>query len=589
MISFDEAKDISKDIRSSGVFAKRDEANREMENIFLLTDPGDLPDAKHIKKTLSPDGRNSLQGAARLLGASDPKWSVPEDMNQLLDQSSSNMEKVADAIWQAAGRTQGRPRHYDAILSGLLYGEVIIAVTCTKDLVDSAPPQLKMRMEDVYANTPLLFDTIQPAGAYPVYDNLGLSVFHSFRDMSVRDIKQRWANAASLLEGVKDNERKTVAEYWDYEAHFVWIDGVDGVLINAKNDWGFIPISAGITEGSDLFVKADQYTRQPFLYTMWKSEMWKRQNLSLTVMFSRIFAIGANPQNVWKRNDQNKAAPLIDYSNVDGTIVLDQGEEYGSASKNVIDPSLMTGLDIAQTKGIESTIYRQALGEPLGANAPFSMVAMLSQAGRLPLIPYQRMTSHVLGDAMAKGLRMLQVHKESFSVREQKSLVEVDATAFPERIEIECTLDIDMPQDQQANAQIASALTAGDTPLMSIETAQKRYLGIEQPEEEQLKVWNERAATVQFMNYLQQQQQMAQQQQMQPQQGVPPEMMGQGGMQPGMGQLTPEMEQMLMQNMNPGIQQPGGMPNPQSTGAQPGIPGVPLPGPLPPEGTPEGM
>ena len=56
MISFDKAKDISKDIRSSGVFAKRDEANREMENIFLLTDPGDLPDAKHIKKTLSPDG-----------------------------------------------------------------------------------------------------------------------------------------------------------------------------------------------------------------------------------------------------------------------------------------------------------------------------------------------------------------------------------------------------------------------------------------------------------------------------------------------------------------------------------------------------
>ena len=601
LITLTEAIKLCEDIRPA--FSARDTCNEQMENIYLLNPDGDLPDAKHIKKTLSPDGRNSLQGAVRLLSAADPKWAVPEDMNKLLDGSSSTVEKLAGGIFQAASRAQGKPRHYDPILSGLLYGEVIVIPTCTKDLVESAPPQLKKRLEDIYTSTPLLFDTISPSGAFPVYDNMGLSMFHSYRQMKIRDIKQRWAKATSMLGDAKDSDTKNVGEYWDYEKHFVWIEGVESALIDADNEWGFIPVSAGITEGSELFSKSGQYTRQPFLYTMWRSDMWKRQNLSLTVMFSQIFSVGANPQFVYQRNGYNadgseKTSPLVDYSNVSGKIVIDQGETYQQLIKNVIDPSLMTGLDVAQQKGIESTIYRQALGEPLGGNAPFSMVAMLSQAGRLPLIPYQRMISHVLGDAMAKGLRMLKIHGETISVREgdSKALVEVDAKQLPDRIDIECTLDIKMPQDEAANAQTAMAVTAGDAPLMSLETAQKRYLNIEQPEEELQKVWQERAATVYYQQWLQQQIALSQQQAQPGQPGaqpglppgqlppgqLPPEMMGgQGGLPQGM---TPELLAQMQQG-----QMPQGMPNPQSTGAQPGIPGTPLPGPLPPVGQQEVM
>ena len=589
MTTLQEIIKLCEDIRPA--FSTRDACNKAMEDIYLLNPDADLPDEKHIKKTLSPDGRNSLNGAVRLLSAADPHWAVPEDMNKLLDDSSSTIEKLAGGIFGAASRAQGKPRHYDPILSGLLYGECIVVPTCTKDLVDSAPPQLKKRLEDIYASTPLLFDTISPSGAFPVYDNMGLSMFHSFREMKIRDIKQRWKDAERLLgDAAKDSDVKNVGEYWDYEKHYVWIEGVDEPLIDADNQWGFIPVAAGISEGSDLFSKSGQYTRQPFLYTLWRSEMWKRQNLSLTVMFSRIFAIGANPQNIYKRNDPDKVAPHVDYSNVDGTIVIDNDEDYGSGNKNVIDPSLMTGLEIAQQKGVESTIYRQTLGEPLGGTAPFSMFAMVSQSGRLPLIPYQRMISHVLGDAMAKGLRMLKIHGETISVREgnTKSLVEVDASKLPDRIDIECTLDIKMPQDDQANAQTAVAVTSGDAPLMSLETAQKRYLNIEQPEEELQKVWQERAAAVYYQQWLQQQIALSQQQ-AQPgaQPGLspgqlPPEMMGgQGGLPQGM---PPELLAQMQQG-----QMAQGMPNPQSTGAQPGIPGTPLPGPLPPVGEQGGL
>ncbi len=566
-ITLDEAKTLCEEIRAD--YALRDTANRAMEDMFLLKEPSDLPDADWIKRTLSPDARNALQGAVRLLTAADPKWSVPEEMNESLADGSSDMEKLADAIWQAAGRVQGRPRHYDAVLAGLLYGECIIVPTCTKDLLDAASGGLKKRYEDVAAQTPLLFDAINPRQAYPVYDGQGLAAFHSFRKMKVRDIIQRWPKAEAILGSKKGTDTEEIGEYWDYDNHYVWIQS-GGELWNDKNEWGFIPVAAGITEGSDLFTESDQHTRQPFLYTLWRSKLWERQNLGLTLMYSFAMGVLSNPMFTWTSDDPERALP-VDYSTPGGTMKLKTGETFQPLAKQVLDPSLMQAFEVANDKGIESTIYRQALGEPLGANAPFSMVAMLSQAGRLPLIPYQRMISHVIGDAMSKGLRMVKLHGEAFRVRDKKALVEIDAGQLPEAIEIEATLDIQMPQDQQAQAQTALALAGGDAPLMSKETARKRFLNLEQPEEEEQKIFNEQAMMLRMMQYFQQEAMMMQQgQQMPMDQSVPPELMQQYAQNP---------EAQTMMGM-----QPGGMPNPMSTGAQPGMPGTPLPGPLPSEG-----
>ena len=152
-----------------------------------------------------------------------------------------------------------------------------------------------------------------------------------------------------------------------------------------------------VMEGTSLLTRKAQEKRQPFLYADWKSKMHKRRNMLLTVQYSNIFALGANPQFIYSSNDTTKDSPIVDYTVPGGLIKLAPGEGYSQLAKQAVDPSLLQGYDLAERKGTESTMYRQALGESPTTATAFSTVSLLSQSGRLPLVMYQRMLSDAVG------------------------------------------------------------------------------------------------------------------------------------------------------------------------------------------------
>lgn len=578
-MNFEDIRKHAQDV--IGSLSVRDNMFRELEQIYLLEDMGDLPRAEWIKATRHPDARNAVLGAIRLMTATDPRFSVNEEFNpDGLASQSSKLERVAGMLWNAAGRVAKKPIHYDAVLSGLLYGEVHIAVKSVKQMMEKSPQ--KNRLEAVYRRTPIIFDVINPSSGYPVFDELGLRSYVSAQMRSVGEIRAMYGDVEGV-EGKKATDTIKLMEYWDYDQHVVWIDGQTSPLTDEENGWGFIPIVAQICEGSELF-GASQYgagryqTRHPFLYTLWKSNLVYRQNLSLTLQSSLAFAIGANPLFLYKRNNPSKDAPDVDFSQPGGRVVIDNDEDYAPLVRQVLDNSIMEVDQIYRNLATESTIYKQALGEPLGANAPFSMVALLSQAGRLPLVPYQRTVSWAIGDAMHTAFLMLKNIGDNMRVSAEGGYLEMDVGEIPDEFEITATLDIDLPQDERLNAMIALQLTAGENPLVSMEYARSRYLNIEQPDEEQYKVWNERAAQTKFMLMIQEmmQQQQMQQQQMQQQQAMPPEQ----------GMAPPNPEEMaqgnpLMQSLPddaPAFMGRAGM----------GIPAAPLSGPVePPVESPE--
>ena len=118
---------------------------------------------------------------------------------------------------------------------------------------------------------------------------------------------------------------------------------------------------------------------------------------------------------------------------------------------------------------------------------------------------------------------------------------------------------------------MVSQLTMGDDPILSKETGREKYLQIGQPELEQEKIWNEKAAGLQFQKFvldqmleIQQKEQMV----MQPQQPAPMQP-GQPPMQPGMEQGLPP-EQMEPEEEVP----PEGMPPEQMPPTMPQYPPV---------------
>ena len=491
---FDDVSSYAEEV--IGGYSQRDTMYRALENMFLL-EGAELPTGSDVKQTISPDARNALLGAVRLLTAADPKFRVPFEMNNdTAKQASSSMEVAAQVAWYECGRIRQKALTPEIALQALLYSEIHIAVNLTADILATAKGPLQKRAQMIASRTPLMFEPLSPAICYPVNGPYGLSSHVTSQDLNVVDVKSRWGD--KFKTDKSDFDTVTYREYWDYERHTAWVSGDKTPIIDEVNKLGFIPIGTQIVEGSDMYTQQAQQRRQPFLYTLWKSGLWNRQNLSLTVLYTLIFGIGANPMFIWKRNDPTKASPQRNHDLAGGLLIIDQGEEYQSLLKQTIDPSITQGLTIADDKATASTIYRQTLGEPLGANAPYSMVAMLNQAGRLPLVPYQRAMSVGIAEAMQDGFSMLRATgggKAFDFMSTTGKTASLTSKDIPEKFVFTADVDIKLPQDQRENVMIAVQGTSGPEPLFSKRWAREQYLEIEQSDQMEVEIWQEKMAT----------------------------------------------------------------------------------------------
>lgn len=584
---FNDIQSYAKEIMAG--FDDRDALYEDIDEAYLLKDT-DLPTYDWIKKTISPDARNKTIGAVRLLTAADPKWKVPREKNKTsLDETiASQVERAAEMIWNAAGRLRRNPIHYTATLSALLYGQIDISVAdMSKIIAAENNPVRKRRIEKASRRTPLHFEVLSPRICYPIYDAFGLAAHYTYREMKKIDVVSRWGKIAEdQLAGKKDTQAVNYSEYWDDEFHAVWVESETEPVLFEPHNLPFIPIASAIIEGGELF-EDPEYQRQPFLYTMIKSNLHARQSLMLTLMYSDVFSTGANPTMVYTRNGEK---PLtIDYNTPGGLVGIEPGEKLEPLNKAVIDPAMRELYSVAENKASESTIYSQTLGEPLGGNAPYSMVSLLSQAGRLPLVPYQRMLSSVISDAMMMGFDLLRTNgTKLLTVGPQETGIELDLNEVPEDIELIGHLDIDLPQDEFQQARIAMEVTRAG--LVSKERARDRYLGISQSDEESKQILKENYvdATAQMRFQLKMAEMQAQLQgQMQGQGAIQ-----QGQMQPGMEQMTPEMMMQLQQMQGQqGGQMPVQMPPEMMAGMQGAQEGLPMqmpqqPGMNPEEGLP---
>ena len=264
----------------------------------------------------------------------------------------------------------------------------------------------------------------------------------------------------------------------------------------------FIPVVDQIVEGSHLFDGNDNYhIQEPFLYTLDKTNLVERQNLMLTALYTMYFAIGANPLFVEYLINPD-TPPDADYSEPGGVIRYRVNERREPMARQVIDPSFMQGWQISQDLEAQSTIYKQTLGEPLGTNAPYSMVALLSQSGRLPLIATQRKVGWAIAEALEIACKWLKADGRSATARYQTMVESIEPSDITSDIDINVQLEIETPMDKLQAANAANLLTQGDNPMVSQEWARENILNLGQSEDMTHKIWNEKAANVFFMKFL---------------------------------------------------------------------------------------
>lgn len=527
----------------------------EIEDMYLL-EWDNKPTDPTVSYTVSPDPRNKTLGAMRLMTVTDPIPSVATDRCDIEKKVAEKIEKVAERILVEAGRAAGRPIHYDAILSGLLYGRIDLAITPTWELAKTADGQNNKRRTEKLARTaPFIVDVWNPKSGYPERDMLGLNAYYRKIDMTYSDLLSRFPRSSLNYKG---SDMVTVHYWWDVDTFCAWAG--EGDLLDGPRAYvpPFIPVVSQVVEGSDLFDKP-QYQVQPFLYTLLKSGFWERQNLSLTVLYHLIRVMGLSPQ--WIHNnppglmEPRDLRAVMNFDVLGGAWDLMAGEALQPIlNKGLVDPSVIQGMEIAEQKSSEATLYSQVLGEPLRGSPAFSTVALLSQSGRLPLVSIQRLGGEAFANMLELCFEWLKVSGQTY--------YGLTPDEIPDDLQLDCALDVHLPQDKLQMANIAKMLAGGDDPLTSKAWALENILNVGQPGTMRKEIWKERATDMQIVQALQQMMQLQQQQPPQsgmtpPQgQGVPPQM--QEGMPMQAGPMMPPGEGRELQGLPP--QQAGMIP-----------------------------
>ena len=515
--------------------------------IMVLMNWDNKPSDKDwLKFTTSPGSKEYFSGAVRLLTSTDPIITVPYDNNDKVAKAAADqIEKICKAVWYQSGRINQRPVHYDLINQLVRYDEYHLAITNTQDLLDSNPelekssPAKRHRLEKIAEATPYLMQPLDAKSGYWEKDAFGLNAYYRKTAMTYGSMLNVFGEAnlkkSNLAREYNSTDILYYHDYWDLDIHYAWLTdsdlatGGNDYLIIGKKDGGkhnlpYIPIVVQVGEASQL-EDDNKYKRQPLLYAIWQASLWDRMNLELTVLYTNLFAVASNPMYVHETQIDGSTLPPVDYSRPGGVIDLNPGDRLSLLQRDVFNKDMLQGLQIAKDTFAESTMYKQALGEPLSGQQSFSTVALLSQSGRLPLVAYQRNGGWGIGTAFEVMFDLMKDAKSKRTALYLDGRLDIDPRELPEDLVIDVRLDAALPQDKLQQMNIAAL--GKQNGLVSTSWLRENILNIGQSADMTDELWVERFEELmmnehfnkQMTNEIRQQvMQEMQQQQMQQQQ-----------------------------------------------------------------------
>lgn len=395
-------------------------------------------DENDIAVTISPSSRNEVVGMVRLLDTSELHVKVKSKGG--LTSNSDEIEDALKSILRVSGEYRRARVESDAALSAVLFGPVTLYAESLDDLleVNKGNTFRTAQLEEIKLRTPFLIRTINPEQSYPDWGEFGL-IAHSWKfEQRGSVLKERWGVES------KPDQDYTVHDVYDSQYRLVYADGIKEPLLAVTHGLNRIPIVQRYAGGSSLFHKPEQQM-QAFLYAKAASRLDKRENALLTTISTAINTRGllgpllsVNPENVPEKLEV-KNAGMVRMLVADARQVDDK----------VIDPVIFQWKNLLDELSGQSTIYKQTLGEDINT-ATFSGLAMLSSAGKLPMVDQQRALEMAFRDIFLSILQ--RIKRESI----ENELIQ--AGEIPDDVDLDVRLEPKLPQDQLRNATVATNL-----------------------------------------------------------------------------------------------------------------------------------
>lgn len=523
------------------------------DEIYHLEAPKATPpgwDEHDIVHVVSPTGANKVNGVAHLLSATEPIIKIDGQRANLLETKCKKMLSESNKF-------TGTKLEQDMAVSAALHSEIhVVAKDISTILKEQNLKAIqKKRYERLFQRTPFIFSIVNAKQVFTDYSANGDLIMWFEKYIAYGDVlKIEYGGEASKL---KDDKEYTVYDGYTLENRLIYVEE-DGLTLKfGKHNLSELPVVSVMVNGNSLFHEPEK-KRKPFLYNYWKSGLYEAENILLSAMITHTKATGFGPVLIGKKNPSSSEDFAISIDN-QGPIrtIFAEGGEVAPSQMQAYSRELPEAQVLIKSLTDESTMYSQALGQPVAGNQAFSTIALLSQAGRLPITPIQKGVEHALSGIFTYVLNDI---KENNQCPEFLTSIEV-----PDSFMVDVTMDVNLSQDAFREAQIASQLRG----LMSDEMIRQEVLHITDNDAMVEKIWTEQADNELFKAMLpgmiQEFQTMLQQMKGGPQQPQQPQQPGQQPQQPQQNPSGVNVDQNTMKAMlaaNPQIASNVGMRTP---------------------------
>lgn len=414
------------------------------------------------KITPSPSARNEVTGISRLVNTSEMHVQVIEGENS--SKNSDKIERAARRIVEVSGEGKKSRILSDASLASSLYGPVILFAEMMEDKLAAAKkrgdkPYIMRHLEKRAQKTPAILDVLNAEECSFRHVDGMCVMFQRKYKLKGSQVKVRYGE----VEGkpIKNNMDYTVRDIFTPEYRVIDIEGYATVMA-MEHMLGCIPVGIGYSGGSELFYKPEEQIN-PFLFAKMKANLWESETSSYTTIFTAMNMRGLLGPMYYIEGNPKKIN--IEYKGGARFMTAEDGGKANMIDDKVIDPVVFQVLQLIDDLNGQSTVYRQTLGENINAGT-FSGLAMLSSAGKLPLVDSTR----ALEQAFSEIFDVILYRIKSGGVDHPV----LKASDIPDQYELKVTFKPDLPQDELRNSQIASTLDG----KVSDEWIQTNILGI---------------------------------------------------------------------------------------------------------------
>lgn len=472
--------------------AVRNKMFKGMEDIYRMNWVG--AGSQDIRDTVSPDCHNTIRGLVDLLAGAKPDIKIPRDPDsQEGEEIASKIEKTLELIRRRFNRLRGSDVEEEAVLTGSLFGVVVLKyayVSATADAIEdqakkhNLDPEKRKRLkeqvefyQDLSKRSPFMVDVLNPMTIHFQRGPDGLRSVVECQQKTVADIRAEWGE--HLLVTRQPGEDVMYREYWDRFQYCKWVD--DTPLDMGTNS--SIPYIVKDINGTRVFGNTEYF---PILYAVWKGDLWAALNLVLTMMRSNVFAFG-NP--AWICTGKSAHDADIPFNMASVRIDLDPGDSITPLTKdlNTTDNQLLYSTFRQLIE--ESTLGKLLLGKAPEHLLAFSTVNMLIQGEKSKLSLLQLGVADALSELFEKMLILVANGGKTLTMFGKGAMTELKpADIDVDRIEVLVELKPNIPQDR---LQLLNMAKMGVDAGLASKYSARELAGWMQPDEEEERITEE--------------------------------------------------------------------------------------------------